>query len=127
LNFELITKLHINIRMATARPFFAQLSRTCLSSSRQISHNVRLLSTSATCAAARGANAAPIKSKRDKALGSSSNPQKNKKKGEEPKKKKKQNTMYNQPDMKQAEQFSLLEAMRLVFPVFLPTKYSEPF
>jgi large subunit ribosomal protein L1 len=55
-------------------------------------------------------------SKKEKAMGSgsSSNPQKNKKKGEEVKKKKKASTMYQQYDMRKAEQFSLLEAMRYV-------------
>jgi large subunit ribosomal protein L1 len=43
------------------------------------------------------------------------NPQKNKKKGEEPKKKKKARTAYKTYDMKDAETFSLLDAMRHVF------------
>jgi large subunit ribosomal protein L1 len=45
-------------------------------------------------------------------------PVKNKKKGEEPKKKKKQRTTYKLYDMKDAEMFSLCDAMRYVFPFY---------
>lgn len=114
LRFEVEARVehHINA-MATARPCLAQLSRLAAVSNRHIPQtiSVRFLSTTAPCAA-RGASAGPIKSKRDKALGSSSNPQKNKKKGEEPKKKKKASTMYKQYDLSKAEQYSLLDAMR---------------
>jgi large subunit ribosomal protein L1 len=43
------------------------------------------------------------------------NPQKNKKKGEASKKKRKPKTAYTQYDLKDAEQFSLCDAMRYAF------------
>lgn len=47
-----------------------------------------------------------------KKSGSSQSTQKNKKKGEAPKKKKKLRTTYKEYDMRDAEQFSLCDAMR---------------
>ncbi|KAG4411498.1 hypothetical protein IFR04_015372 [Cadophora malorum] len=103
--------------MATARPCLAQLSSLCLASSRPVSANItaRFLSTTAVLAA-RGPNAAKILSKGDKAKlkTGSSNPQKNKKKGEETKKKKKARTTYIQYDQRDADQFSLCDAMRYI-------------
>jgi len=57
-----------------------------------------------------------IVSKKEKAglAGKGMNPQKNKKKGEETKKKKKVRTVYKQYDLKDAEMFSLCDAMRFV-------------
>lgn len=49
---------------------------------------------------------------------SSSNPQKNKKKSDETKKKKKARTTYLQYDMRDADQFSLCDAMRYVEATF---------
>jgi len=70
----------------------------------------RFLSTTA------GKFAPKILSKKDKAglAGKGMNPMKNKKKGEETKKKKKVRTVYKQYDLKDADMFSLCDAMRCV-------------
>ena len=79
----------------------------------------RFLSVTAPCAS-RGANAPKILSKKDKAGGGKGqSSQKNKKKGEETKKKRKARTTYKQYDMKDAEMFSLCDAMRYVFPMMV--------
>jgi len=58
-------------------------------------------------------------SKAEKAgLPKNSNPQKNKKKGEETKKKKKARTVYKSYDMRDAEMFSLCDAMRYALSPF---------
>merc|ERR1712000_687235 len=84
--------------MATARPCLAQLSSLCLASSRPVSANItaRFLSTTAVLAA-RGPNAAKILSK-----------------GEKAKMKKKARTTYIQYDQRDADQFSLCDAMRYI-------------
>ncbi|CZS94231.1 probable 50S ribosomal protein L1 [Rhynchosporium agropyri] len=99
--------------MATARPSLAQLSRLCLVSSRPTSAKIsaRYLSTT-TPLELRGPKAnskvVVVKGK------ATSNPQKNKKKGEEGKKKKKARTTYIQYDPRDADQFSLCDAMRYI-------------
>lgn len=102
--------------MATINPCWVHLTRTSLSSQwLKIPHfPARLLSTTAYVAA-RGAGAPKMLSKSAKAAaGGPVTPQKKKKKAVE-KKKKKTNTAFQQYDMKDAQQFSLCEAMRYVF------------
>ncbi|KAL2059850.1 hypothetical protein VTL71DRAFT_10005 [Oculimacula yallundae] len=100
--------------MATTRSCLAQLSSLCLASSRPASANIsaRFLSTTSPLAL-RGAkaNSKPVVAKKGSA---SSNPQKNKKKGDETKKKKKARTTFIQYDQRDADQFSLCDAMRYI-------------
>lgn len=98
--------------MATARPCLAQLSRICLSSSRPTSvPSARLFSTTVTLA-----------SKKDKPVGKPVPSKYKKKKGEESGKKKKPRTAYRQYDMRDAEMFTLCDAMRYVSCSFSPPK-----
>jgi large subunit ribosomal protein L1 len=75
---------------------------------------VRFLSTTAACAS-RGKFAPKILSKKEKAgiASKGQNPQKNKKK-DAPQKKRKARTTYKTYDLKDAEMFSLCDAMRFV-------------
>jgi large subunit ribosomal protein L1 len=99
--------------MATSRPVLAQLSRLCLSP--RISgarfEGARFLSATAACA-----SRVKIISKKEKAGVSSKgqNPQKNKKKDDSGRKKKKARTTFKTYDLKDAETFSLCDAMRFV-------------
>ena len=90
--------------MITPRPCLAQLSRLCISSNARVrlipfpqGFQPRFLAPYATA-------------KNNSARGQ--NPQKTKKKGETSKKKLKPKTTYTQYDLKDAEQFSLCDAMR---------------
>ena len=90
--------------MTAPRPCLAQLSRFCISSNLRVGlvpfppgFQPRFLAPYATA-------------KNNSARGQ--NPQKNKKKGEASKKKRKPKTTYTQYDLKDAEQFSLCDAMR---------------
>jgi large subunit ribosomal protein L1 len=100
--------------MATARPCLAQLSRICLPASRPGSVTpTRFLSTTVPLA-----SRAKIVSKKEKPASGSASKYK-KKKGEESGKKKKTRTTYKQYDMRDAEIFTLCDAMRYV-------SYSDP-
>ncbi|PMD53107.1 ribosomal protein L1 [Hyaloscypha bicolor E] len=102
--------------MATSRQCLAQLSRLCLSSPPPGTRfgPARLLSTTAACAS-RGSFVPKILSKKEKAgtVSKSQNPQKNKKK-DAPQKKRKARTAYKTYDLKDAEMFSLCDAMRYI-------------
>ena len=98
--------------MATSRPMLAQLSRLCLSPRIPGARfeGTRFLSATAACA-----SKGKIISKKEKAGPASKgqNPQKNKKK-DAPQKKRKARTTYKTYDLKDAEMFSLCDAMRFV-------------
>jgi large subunit ribosomal protein L1 len=99
--------------MATSRPILAQLSRLCLLPRTPGARfeGTRFLSATAACA-----SKGKIISKKEKAGPASKgqNPQKNKKKDDSGRKKKKARTTYKTYDMKDAEVFSLCDAMRFV-------------
>jgi large subunit ribosomal protein L1 len=111
--------------MASSRPMLAQFSRLCLSP--RISgarfEGARFLSATAACA-----SKGKIISKKEKAGTASKgqNPQKNKKKDDSGRKKKKARTTYKTYDMKDAEMFSLCDAMRFVLLPFPSPPLNSP-
>lgn len=100
--------------MASTRPCLAQLSRLCLSIPKPASPYTSARFLSSTAALAKGA---PKRIEpKDKPIGSKGqNPQKNKKKGVAETKKRKARTTYIQYDLRDAEKFSLCDAMRYVY------------
>jgi large subunit ribosomal protein L1 len=109
--------------MATSRPVLAQLSKLCLSHPSPAPRGLgpRFLSTTAACAS-RGKFAPKILSKEKATISSKGqNPQKNKKKDDGGRKKRKARTTFKTYDSKDAEMFSLCDAMRFVsFPSLHP-------
>ena len=99
--------------MANTRPCLAQLSRLCLHTSKPISpyNSARYLSSTAPLS--KGFKPALV-SKKERTVASRTNPQKNKKKGVAETKKRKARTTYIQYDLRDADKFSLCDAMRYV-------------
>lgn len=97
--------LHQQQNMANARPCLAQLSRSCLT----LRSRSALIYPGGILQPFFQARHASTPAKK---TGSGGNKQMNKKKGEATKKKKKARSTYLQYDMKDADQFSLCDAMR---------------
>lgn len=99
--------------MATSLPILAQMSRICISSGRPSFQHLPATLQGPKIAIRHKHGVPKIASKKEKGGSSQANAMKHKKK-DDGKKKRKPRTTYRQYDLKDAEQFSLCEAMRYV-------------